>query len=87
MRLLKTAGIVVLAVAAAACGQGGSENVMSPEGNALAPADVNAALGPEVTNTQELNFANEEPSTGNDVDNETNEAFPPDEPTPNGATQ
>ncbi len=46
-----TAAILGLAIAAAACSQGNSDNVMSPDGNALTPAEVNAALGPEVTNT------------------------------------
>jgi hypothetical protein len=56
MKLLKTAAMAALAIAAAACSQGNSDNVMSPEANALEPADVNAALGPEVTNTPDMNM-------------------------------
>lgn len=54
MALVKTGAILALAIAAAACGQGNSDNVMSPEANALEPADVNAALGPEDTNTSAI---------------------------------
>lgn len=39
-----------LALALAACNQGDSGNVMAPEANALTPAQVDLALGPEVTN-------------------------------------
>lgn len=60
------AAAVALAVAAAACSQGISDNVMSPEANALDPADINAALGPEVTTTSEENV------TANDVDEAAN---------------
>jgi hypothetical protein len=56
MKLLKITGTVALAIAAAACGQGNSDNVMSPEANALQPADVNAALGPEDMNATDLNM-------------------------------
>ena len=77
MNALKSAAVVALAVAAAACGQGNSDNVMAPEANALQPADINAALGPEVTNTTDLNMAtNDMNATGN----ETDMAYPPDEP-------
>ena len=77
MRVLRTSAMLALAIAAAACGQGNSDNVMSPEANALQPADVNAALGPEATNTTDMNMtANDLNGTGND----TNTAYPPDEP-------
>lgn len=70
MMLFKTGGIVALAIAAAACGQGNSDNVMSPEANALQPADVNAALGPEDVNATDLNMtANDMNSVGNSVTN------------------
>jgi hypothetical protein len=77
MKLAKAAALFGLAIAAAACNQGNSDNVMSPEANALEPADVNAALGPEVTNTPDMNM------TANDMNaagNESNMAYPPDEP-------
>ena len=48
MQLSKRATAIALALAAAACGQGNSDNVMSPEANALEPAEINAALGPEI---------------------------------------
>lgn len=56
MTALKIGAIVALAIGAAACGQGNSDNVMSPEANALQPADVNAALGPEDVNASDLNM-------------------------------
>ena len=55
MHSFKTAS-VAFALACAACGQGNPDNVMSPEANALAPAEVNAALGPEV-NAADMNLA------------------------------
>jgi hypothetical protein len=81
---------VALGLALSACSQGNSDNVMSPEANALAPADVNAALGPEVTNTPDTNV-----STNGEAVNETasnkvpNINDEPDEPgTPtNNATE
>jgi hypothetical protein len=77
MGYLRTISVLALAVAAAACGQGNSGNVMSPEANALQPADVNAALGPDVTNTTDMNaLANNLNGTTND----SNTAYPPDEP-------
>ena len=78
MRLVKLGTAAALAVAAAACGQGNSDNMMSPDANALEPADVNAALGTEVTNTQDMNM------TANDmnvVDNGMENSETPDEPT------
>ena len=78
MRLVKLGTAAALAVAAAACGQGNSDNMISPDANALEPADVNAALGTEVTNTQDMNM------TANDmnvVDNGMENSETPDEPT------
>jgi hypothetical protein len=80
MKLAKTAAFVALALAAAACSQGNSDNVMSPEANALEPADVNAALGPEVTNTPDMNM------TANDM-NAVDNTMPPDEPATNNAAE
>jgi hypothetical protein len=74
---MKKLAVLGLALAAAGCGQGNSDNVMSPEANAVTPAQVNAALGPETSGTADMN------ATGNDVNsaaNDTNTAYPPDEP-------
>ncbi|MGN6155566.1 MAG: hypothetical protein ACTHN4_07510 [Sphingomicrobium sp.] len=77
MKLAISAAFTALALAATGCSQGNSDNVMSPEANALQPADVNAALGPEVTNTPDMNMtANDTNAAGN----ESNMAYPPDEP-------
>lgn len=76
MQFGRSAVVLALAVAAAACGQGNSDNVMAPEANALDPADVNAALGPEVTtpeandmnaagNLMDMNAVADEPATNN----------------------
>jgi len=47
MPLSKNVTILALTGFAAGCGQGNSDNVMSPQSNALTPAEVNEALGPE----------------------------------------
>ena len=47
MPLSKKVTILALTGFAAGCGQGNSDNVMSPQSNALTPAEVNEALGPE----------------------------------------
>jgi len=60
MSVMKSGAIVGLAIGAAACGQGNSDNVMAPEANALSPAEVDAALGPEVTQTAQANVAETE---------------------------
>jgi hypothetical protein len=65
-RLSLTFGI---AVAAAACGQGNSDNVMASSANAYSPADVNLALGPE-----ENMAANEINNVSNVTDSNTDEA-------------
>lgn len=80
MHKLKRGAVAALAIAAASCGGGGSDNVMSPQANALSPAEVDAALGPETGNTADLNMA------GNDitqVGNSTDNAIQPDEPDAN----
>lgn len=89
MKLGKLAAMLTIALAASACSQGSSDNVMSPQGNALQPADVNAALGPEVTNTPDMNVrsnevtANETNSTG--VPNINDQPDEPGMPTNNSA--
>ena len=74
MQRIKVGTAIACAMAAAACGQGNSDNVMSPDANALDSADVNAALGTEVTNTPDANDMN---AVDNSFDNEAE----PDEPT------
>lgn len=80
MRLAKICGVAALAIAAAACSQGNSDNVMSPQSNGLEPADINAALGPEITNTSEANMAGSDRNDVNSADNRTNINDVPDEP-------
>jgi hypothetical protein len=48
MRSMKLVQLVVLALAAASCGGGDSDNVMASQLNALDPAQVDRALGPEI---------------------------------------
>lgn len=79
MGRLRVGTAIACAMAAAACSQGNSDNVMSPDANALDPADVNAALGPEVTNIPDMNMA------ANDMNGVEN--MPADEPATNNATE
>lgn len=53
-------------LALAACGRSGSDNVMASSANALTPAQVDLALGPELANTEgdALNSANAVNSAG-----------------------
>ena len=74
MQRIKVGTAIACAMAAVACSQGNSDNMMSPDANALEPADVNAALGTEVANTPDANLA---ANDLNAVDNEVE----PDEPT------
>lgn len=53
MRINRFVSAVALSLAAAACGQGDSDNVMASGANGLSPAQVDAALGPEASNTTE----------------------------------
>ena len=82
MQVLKVGTAMACAMAAAACSQGNSDNVMSPEANALEPADVNAALGTDVTMTPDANMS---ANDMNAVDNSTTETTPPNEPTANNS--
>jgi hypothetical protein len=79
MKVARTAAFLALALAASACSQGNSDNVMSPDANALDPADVNAALGPEVTNIPDMNMA------ANDMNGVEN--MPAEEPATNNTTE
>lgn len=47
MRIKELASAVPVSLALAACGQGDSGNVLAPDVNALSPAQIDAALGPE----------------------------------------
>lgn len=49
-----TSVAIALALAAAACGEQAG-NMMAPQGNALKPADIDAALGPEPGTDETLN--------------------------------
>lgn len=85
MTFFKLAAVVALAVGAAACGQGNSDNVMSPQANALTPAEVNEALGPETGNTTDLNASDLAVNDAGTNEVESNHAAPnindePDEP-------
>ena len=82
MKPLKLTVVAAAAIAAAACSQGNSDNVMAPQANALEPAEVNEALGPETANTTDLNvsandLATNESEPGHNAPNITDE---PDEP-------
>lgn len=55
MKPFKMTAVAAAAIATAACSQGNSDNVMSPEANALTPAEVNEALGPETANSPDMN--------------------------------
>lgn len=80
MNLLKAVPGWALALVLAACGSGESDNVMSAEANVLEPVDVNAALGPEVGNTSDLNMAA-------NATNGTDNGVQPDEPATNTANE
>jgi hypothetical protein len=68
---------VIAGVAAlAACGSSAGDNVMSPEANALDPAAVNLALGPETTANDTTIDANDLNSADNST--EQNSADPAD---------
>jgi len=56
MPLSKKVTILALTGFAAGCGQGNSDNVMSPQSNALTPAEVSEALGPETPVVAENNM-------------------------------
>ena len=60
---MRLAALAALTLASAACGQGDSDNVMAPSANALSPAQVDAALGPEISNAEAI-----EPETVNAAD-------------------
>jgi hypothetical protein len=47
MKFGRIVSLVAFGAVIAACSQGNSDNVMAPQSNALTPAEVNAALGPE----------------------------------------
>jgi hypothetical protein len=53
----------------AACGQGNSDNVMAPQSNALTPAEVNAALGPETPVAVDNNMLGTDMNVGQPIEN------------------
>ena len=61
--------IAALALAGAACGQGNSDNVMAPQSNALTPAEVNAALGPETQVVPDNNMLGTDMNVGQQIEN------------------
>jgi hypothetical protein len=69
MALSKTLAIAGLALAAAACSQGNSDNVMAPQSNALTPAEVNAALGPETPVAVDNNMLGTDMNVGQQIEN------------------
>ena len=82
MKVLTLTAVAAGGLAAAACSQGNSDNVMSPQANALEPAQVNEALGPETANTTDLNVSANDLATNEDesVHNAPNINDEPDEP-------
>ena len=69
MALAKRALIAALALAGGACGQGNSDNVMAPQSNALTPAEVNAALGPETQVVPDNNMLGTDMNVGQQIEN------------------
>jgi L-ascorbate metabolism protein UlaG (beta-lactamase superfamily) len=73
MRGMNLARAGLLALFAASCGRGDSNNVMAHQANALDPAQVDLALGPEIGNTDTDTDAN-----GVEAANEVNAVDPVD---------
>jgi len=69
MALAKRVAVAVLVVAGAACSQGNSDNVMAPQSNALTPAEVNAALGPETQVAPDNNMLGTDMNVGQQIEN------------------
>jgi hypothetical protein len=69
MALAKRVAVAVLVVAGAACSQGNSDNVMAPQSNALTPAEVNAALGPETQVVPDNNMLGTDMNVGQQIEN------------------
>jgi hypothetical protein len=69
MALAKRVTVAVLVVAGAACSQGNSDNVMAPQSNALTPAEVNAALGPETQVVTDNNMLGTDMNVGQQIEN------------------
>ena len=67
--MAKRALIAALALAGGACGQGNSDNVMAPQSNALTPAEVNAALGPETQVVPDNNMLGTDMNVGQQIEN------------------
>jgi hypothetical protein len=65
---LKKLCVIAGVAALAACGSSGGDNVMSPEANALNPAAVDLALGPETTANETTIDANDLNSADNSTE-------------------
>ena len=65
----RTIALVFFGALAAACSQGNSDNVMAPHSNALTPAEVNAALGPETQITADNNMLGTDMNVGQPIEN------------------
>ena len=70
---LKKLCVIAGVAALAACGSSAGDNVMSPEANALDPAAVNLALGPETTANDTTIDANDLNSVDNSSDGNSTE--------------
>jgi hypothetical protein len=71
--LKKLCVIAGMALALGACGSSAGDNVMSPEANALDPAAVNLALGPETTGNEATVDASDLNSTDNSTEQNSTE--------------
>ena len=69
MNFGRTMALFSFATAVASCGQANSDNVMAPQSNALTPAEVNAALGPETPVTPDNNMLGTDMNVGQQIEN------------------
>ena len=65
----KWIALAAMGMAVAACGQGNSDNVMSAPSNALTPAEVDAALGPETPVAPDNNMLGTDMNVGQQIEN------------------
>lgn len=78
MSYLKRTALAALALGLAACGQGDGGNVMGAGANSLTPAQVDAALGPEVANEAGNALDNAGDANAADADDQPATAAPAD---------
>ena len=69
MALAKRIAVLTLCLAGVGCGQGNSDNVMAPQSNALTPAEVDAALGPETPVAVDNNMLGTDLNVGQQIEN------------------